>query len=94
MPLELAAVEFEDVSVAGVEELPEVSGEAWPDCGDCGTVEPAAVVAEGSVGVDDGEEVASLELAGAVADESADCDCGAGTRVLPAPARVFMRLGR
>lgn len=98
---ELADVEFEDVSVAGVEEEFEVSGEAWPDCVDCAPLAPAgepvvppALVAFVSAVVDDGEFVASPEVAGAVVDESACCDGLAGAAVLPAPARVFMRLGR
>jgi hypothetical protein len=102
LPPELAEVEFdEEASLEGVEEEFAGSGEDWPDCVDCAPVElagepvvPPALVALGSVAVDDGEVVASPEVAGAVFDESACCDCGAGTRVLPAPARVFMRLGR
>jgi len=102
LPPELAELEFgEEASLEGVEEEFEESGEDWLGCVDCAPAEPEgesvvppAVGALGSVVADDGEVVASLEVAGTVVDESACCEGWVGTAVLPAPARVFMRLGR
>src|SRR5580704_12003890 len=99
LPPEPDEVEFdEEASLGGVEEEFEVSGEDWPDCVDGAPVEPegGSVVPPGAVGlaVADDEVVASPGVAGAVVDESTCCDGLLGTAVLPAPARVFMRLGR
>jgi len=92
------------VSVDGVEAPFEESGEDWPDCTACAlaaAVAAWAAVSAGAAGsVEAGvagvEAVAPVEACGVlddglVADEEACCDGGA---LLPAPARVFMRLGR
>lgn len=92
------------VSVAGVEDALEPSGDDWPawtDWAPEGVAEaPVAtvgVVAEvsGGLGVADGNvavESAGVEGvgdAGVDAEESIGCDCRGGKLFLPGPARVF-----
>ena len=98
MAAELEAAEVEGtVSVDVVGDAFEESGEDWTDCTACALA--AAVVAseaDGSVEVGGVGVVASAEAARVVDDGliAGDEVCCAGAALFPAPARVFMWLGR